>query len=183
LGAVNAGGIGSPDIYMSEEPSRAEQWSPLPVDQGSTLSALACPSIYLCVAFDRRGKVIVAQARRLNRQQVRRLLAGAYTTRAFSIRGLLQHGGVRVQLAAPIAGAITVRWLLVPSGGPHPPVLIAKGEGIFEHATTKPIQIALTRAGRSLLRKRNAAVGVAQVTYTRPGLAPLTATRRLTLTR
>jgi hypothetical protein len=172
-------------LYTSDDPSGYAPWVPALIDPGSPSTAISCPSVYLCAVVDQAGDVVIGRARRLDAHQLRVLLTRAYATHAPSIRTLLRTGGFRLRFDAPLAGRITIRWLLGPSDPRRHAVshLVASGQYFFDGAVTRRIRLSLTQHGRALLEGRSHAVVSVELIYSRPGVRSIVATGRLSLRR
>jgi hypothetical protein len=121
--------------------------------------------------------------------QIRAALAQVLTPKgkAAKIGALLKKGGYEVSFRAPGAGRLVIDWYLVPPGA-HPkkgvrPTLVATASIVFHGAGQAKLKIALTSAGRRLLRRSNVVKLLAKDTYTPAGEGSVTVTRTFTVRR
>lgn len=102
---------------------------------------------------------------------------------------LLARGGCTVTFRALSAGTAVIDWYRVPPGGRLAlktrarPVLVASGQTRFSVPKTAKINVRLTRAGRRLIKKDDAAKLTAKGTFTPSGGKPVTAIEELVLRR
>jgi hypothetical protein len=109
--------------------------------------------------------------------------------RASSISALLRHGGLSMSFTFPEAGALQVRWYLVPSGARHggkgkaKPMLLATGQTTFSAAQTAKVKIRLTARGSRLLRHAAKIRLEAKGAFAPKGEAVVSATKTFALKR
>jgi subtilase family serine protease len=109
--------------------------------------------------------------------------------KAASIAKLLGLGGFSLSFAAPEAGSLAIGWYQLPRGaklsksGQPKPVLVASGRVAFTAAGRRTIRLALTGAGRSLLKRAKQIRLTASATFTPRGRAPVTAAKAFLLRR
>ena len=106
------------------------------------------------------------------------------------IAALLKHRGYTFTFKALSAGRVLIRWYGVPkgahlaSGKPKPkPVLVAIGRKTFTAAGAATIKIALTAAGKPLLKRAKHLKLTAKGVFTLAGGASVTALKAFTLNR
>jgi hypothetical protein len=104
------------------------------------------------------------------------------------IGALLSHGGLLQAVSAPGAGSEMIAWYQVPHGAhlsrKARPVLVASASAHFAAAATITIKIALTHAGKALLKRSHRLVLTALAKFTpSSGGSPLLATRTFSIHR
>jgi hypothetical protein len=97
------------------------------------------------------------------------------------IRALLRHGGYSFTWTAPSAGRLVISWYARPRHRAR--VLVATVRRSFPKAETASITIALTPAGRRLLRSARKLTLSASVSFTPAGGSGTTLTKGFTVTR
>ena len=111
-----------------------------------------------------------------------------------TIPGLLHNNGLSTSVTAPAAGTIEIDWTGAVSvtrpraahlagRAPSKRVLVATGQHGFSAAGTASIKIKLTAAGRRLLRRSKQVKLMATATFTAPGKAAISVTKRFKLRR
>jgi hypothetical protein len=100
---------------------------------------------------------------------------------AARISALLKHGGYSFRWTAPSAGSLVISWYARPSHRAR--VLVATVRRSFPKAETTSITIALTPAGRRLLRSARKMRLSADVSFAPAQSAGTTLTKGLTVTR
>jgi hypothetical protein len=113
------------------------------------------------------------------------------TGNAAKLHPLLKAGGYALTFSAPCAGALAVRWYLVPHGAhlaaakhKHPkPILIATGTATANQAGNVKLTVKLTRAGRAKLALAHRLKLTALATFTPLGGTAVKAIAAFTLKR
>ncbi len=107
--------------------------------------------------------------------------------KAAKIKRLLKAGGYVGSFDAPSAGTAQLDWYQLPPGA-HlsarrpKPVLIAAGRVTLHSAGSARLKLALTAAGKRLLKHSRRVTLTAKATFTPPGEAAILAEERFTLT-
>jgi hypothetical protein len=104
---------------------------------------------------------------------------GSQLTRAQSGgRSLLKHGTYGFSFAAPSAGTLELFWYEVPKGAhvsaKSKPILVAQATESFAGATAKTVKLALTSAGRRLIRRSKHIKLTAKGVFVQAGSASVT---------
>ena len=111
------------------------------------------------------------------------------TGKTAKIATLLRRGGFTIAFKALEAGRAVIDWYEVPPGAKlakaarAKPVLAASGALTFSAAGTEKLKIALTSAGRRLLKRTNRLTLSAKGTFTPAGEPPVTVSRTFVLRR
>jgi hypothetical protein len=181
-------GVYGGQAAVSENPFDGGTWTQAAIDRGQALTGVSCPTVLLCVAIDNRGNAVVGRAVLLTTHQIRALVALQITPRGKQarIRELLRHGGFTVGFKAPMAGSVTIKWTGSPANShsgraTRKRALVATGQKRYTAPGKATVRLALTRAGRGLLRRARGMKLTIQASFTPAAHRPITATRRITL--
>jgi hypothetical protein len=123
--------------------------------------------------------------------QIASLLASQLTPsgKSAKIASLLKAGGFTFLFKALQAGTAKVGWYRVPPGAKlanktkAKPILIASGKLTFTAAGTAKMKVALTAAGKHMLKHAKRVKVTAKGTFTPTGMPPINATRSFVLKR
>ena len=113
----------------------------------------------------------------------------APTGKAAKIAALLKAGGFTFLFKALQAGTAKVGWYRVPPGAKlanntkAKPILIASGKLTFTAAGMAKMKLALTAAGKHILKNAKRVKVTAKGTFTPTGMTPINATRSFVLKR
>ena len=172
-------------LLVSANPTAGSAaWKLTDIPMTGLVTGVACPSAAYCVAVDNSGAISVGQVLpsdgRIQRQLRARLAPTANATR---ISRLLGHDGCRIVLDAPSAGLLKISWEHPSSNGRHPgsPTLVAAGQARSTGRGTITVELRLTRAGVTLLKRAARIDLVATGTFTPAGNPPINAHRTLSL--
>lgn len=103
------------------------------------------------------------------------------------ITPILSAGGFADPFTAPGPGAVVIQWFYLPPGAhlsrARKPLLVAQGSKVFAAAGRARIRLALTAAGRKLLRQAKKIHLTSRGIFTPRGGAAIKAQRTFTLRR
>ena len=166
------------DVLSTDDPGGGgSTWRTTNVESYG-IPVATCAQSAWCIAIDGVGNLLTGA-----QPPLRDLLSGPLVSAALpgraarQIDSLLTHGGYRLTLAPPVPGRVSVIWRL---GSRR--VTLASGGLAFAEASPQTLEVALTRAGRRLLRRSKRVRVTATVTFTAAGASPVVVVKRFTLT-
>jgi hypothetical protein len=174
LSSVETSGGISGLLGSSNPSTAAPSWS---FSSLGGVNTVACISAALCIAGDDEGDIAMGATTTALSAGIKAQLLS--TRHLPTIARLLKAGADKFTFTAPIAGTLQLTWTA--KGSAALPVSVATATVDYTTAASKPVVLALTPAGRALLKGLTRRITVTATAIFTAGTGSVSAERKLTL--